>query len=204
MEETVVASVDIHLDPHEEKSSMVDKERSDLEATSSAVPLLDHTYYRCKFKWLGSPLRSSHGAGEVGLSHGGNSLERPGDTGSLSSPSESGEPSTTNAGPVTLGQQSGSVVYPMTGGISQHPFVEGSGAHYAVGRKEPSGAKGSLPSGPPGRGGELSVPELSRQQRMVPSPLNIQLDHGSPEPPRNRSLCLNRECQITKVPFTSA
>lgn len=69
---------------------------------------------------------------------------------------------------------------------------------------EPAGIGGSLPSGSPTRGGSLSVLESARQQRVVSSPLDIQLGHDSPGSSGSHSLCLIDGGQVTKFNFAPA
>lgn len=83
VEETVTEAMDIPHEPHEEESSVVNKEISDLKAATSAVPLLNHTYYRRKHKRLGSALQSICNPKEMGFSHYRDSLEHTGDAGDL-------------------------------------------------------------------------------------------------------------------------
>lgn len=67
MEEVVTESMDISHQPHEKESSVVEKVGDDLETTAAAVPLLGHTYYRCKHKRLWSALQSLGCSSEVFL-----------------------------------------------------------------------------------------------------------------------------------------
>lgn len=180
---------------------MVNKEGIDLKATASAVSLLDHTYYRCKLKRLGSALQSSRNSGEMGFSSCRNSLKYGWNTGSLSNPYKPGGSSATKTSSAMHGQQSGSVLYPMMGETHSTPLLREVEPIMLWAERNLLDLKAVYLSGPPERGGRSSVLELSKQQWVVPSSLGIQLDHESSGPPGNRSLCFISE--VPRSPVSS-